>query len=72
MSDLDIDIEERLCAGDTVEEVMAKLDVPKSWVDAVWNRMMRDMDEWIANMPNVPRMTDEEMDKFIAEINGEL
>jgi len=66
----DTKIEEMLCIGDTIEEVAAKLQVSESEVQSVWDRMMKEMQDWINNPP--PRMTDAEMDEFIAEMHGEL
>jgi len=69
MSDVAIDIEVLLCAGHTHAEIVERLDVPVSWVKAVWDQMMQEMVEMIANPP--PRMTDAEYDQMVAEMHGD-
>lgn len=69
MSDLDIDIEEAILNNATLIDVAVQLNVPIAWVTAVWDRMMKEMDEFIANPP--PRMTDAEYEQAVAEMHGD-
>ena len=61
-------IEQLLCAEIEKEEIVIRLNVTMELVDFVWNRMMREFDDFIAN-PG-PRMSDAEYDQMIADMHG--
>jgi ribose 5-phosphate isomerase len=65
---MELKIEQLLCFGDTKDEIVAKLNVPIELVNSVWDSIMRDFADYIANPP--PRMSDAEYDQMVSDMHG--